>query len=198
MMTVHSEPPPQRYSRTPYGLAILAALGVVITAWVARDFFQPLVPGAPAPGFEVANLEGDVVSLKEHRGKVVLVNIWATWCPPCREEMPSMERLYADFAGTDFEILAVSVDAPTGEIGPDGRAGGNVADFVDEMGLTFPVLHDDTGMLQYTYQTTGLPESFLLDKNGVIYKRIAGGTSWDAVQHQESIRRLLDEDTPNR
>jgi cytochrome c biogenesis protein CcmG, thiol:disulfide interchange protein DsbE len=197
-VTDQTDPQPPQYSRTPYGLAILAALAVVITAWVARDFFQPLVPGTRAPNFEIANLDGEMVSLKDHRGKVVLVNIWATWCPPCREEMPSMERLYAAFQGTDFEILAVSVDAPTGEIGPDGREGGDVADFVEEMGLTFPILHDPTGMLQFTYQTTGLPESFLLDRKGVIYKRIAGGTSWDAVQHQESIRRLLGEDTPER
>lgn len=193
-----TEQPSRKYSRTPYGLAILAALGVVITAWVARDFFQPLVPGVRAPDFEIANLDGELVSLKDHRGKVVLVNIWATWCPPCREEMPSMERLYTAFDGEDFEILAVSVDAPVGEIGPDGREGGNVAEFAAEMELTFPILHDQTGMLQYTYQTTGLPESFLLDKDGVIYKRIAGGTAWDAVPHQESIRRLLAEGVPER
>jgi len=198
VVTDQTEQQPQRYSRTPYGIAILGALAIVITAWVARDFFQPLVPGTLAPDFEVANLAGEVVSLEEHRGKVVLVNIWATWCPPCREEMPSMERLYQDLQGTDFEILAVSVDAPTGTVGPDGRQGGDVVDFTEEMGLTFPILHDQTGMLQYTYQTTGLPESFLLDRNGVIYKRVAGGTSWDAKQHQESIRRLLEEETPNR
>ena len=195
-MTDQTEPRTQKYSRAPYGLAILGALAVVITAWVARDFFQPLVPGARAPAFEVANLDGELVSLEEHRGKVVLVNIWATWCPPCLEEMPSMERLYKEFEGTDFEILAISVDAPLGKVGPGGRIGGNVVDFTEEMGLTFPILHDQTGMLQYVYQTTGLPESFLLDRNGVIYKRVSGGTSWDADQHQESIRRLLDEDAP--
>jgi cytochrome c biogenesis protein CcmG, thiol:disulfide interchange protein DsbE len=197
-VTEQAEQQTHRYSRAPYGLAILGALAVVITAWVARDFFQPLVPGTRAPNFEVPNLNGELVSLKDQRGKVVLVNIWATWCPPCREEMPSMQRLYEAFEGTDFEILAVSVDAPAGEVGPDGREGGDVGEFAEEMGLTFPILHDRTGMLQFTYQTTGLPESFLLDRNGVIYKRIAGATSWDALQHRESIRRLLDEDTPQR
>ena len=186
-------PQPERYSRTPYGLAILAAFGVVVTAWVARDFFQPIVPGVQAPAFEVPDLAGQEVALEDHRGDVVLLNIWATWCAPCREEMPSMQRLYDEFEGTDFEILAVSVDAPVGQIGGDGRPGGDVEGFVEEMGLTFPILHDRTQQIQYTYQTTGLPESFLLDRDGVVIKRIAGGTAWDADQHKDLIRRLLDE-----
>jgi len=186
------EQQPKRPSRSPYAFAILGAFAVVLTAWVARDFYQPLIPGARAPGFEVANLQGEVVSLKEHRGKVVLVNIWATWCPPCREEMPSMQRLYEEFGGEDFEILAISVDAPVGQRGPDGRVGGNVVEFTESMGLTFPILHDESGQMQYVYQTTGLPESFLLDRDGVIQRRIAGGTIWDAEQHKQMIRRMLD------
>lgn len=189
---------PERYSRLPYGLAIIACFGVVLTAWVARDLFTPLVPGARAPAFEVSNLEGAPVALEDHRGEVVLVNIWATWCPPCRDEMPSMQRLYDELEGTDFEILAVSVDAPIGQVGVDGRVGGDVAEFAEEMGLTFPILHDRTQQLQYVYQTTGLPESFLLDRNGVIIKRIAGGTAWDADQHKQLIRRLLDESPAGR
>ena len=185
------EPQEKRHSRSPYAFAILGAFAVVLLAWVARDFYQPLIPGARAPVFEVPNLQGEPVSLEDHRGKIVLVNIWATWCPPCREEMPSMQRLYEEFQGEDFEILAVSVDAPTGQRGPDGRVGGDVVEFTESMGLTFPILHDESGKLQYTYQTTGLPESFLLDRNGVIQRRIAGGTIWDAEQHKQMIRRLI-------
>ena len=197
-MTQKAEHPPQKYSRAPYAIAILGALGVVITAWVARDFFQPVGPGTRAPEFEVANLAGEMVSLEDYRGKVVLVNIWATWCAPCRQEMPSMQRLYEELEGTDFEIVAISVDAPIGTMAPTGGLGGNVAEFVEEFGLTFPILHDKSGKLQFTYQTTGLPESFLLDRNGVIYKKLAGGAEWDAGQHKDVILRLLEETTPDR
>jgi len=185
-------------SRRPYAFAILGAFALVLTAWVARDFYQPLIPGTRAPGFEVPDLSGQPVSLKEHRGKVVLVNIWATWCPPCREEMPSMQRLYEEFQDEEFEILAISVDAPAGTIGPGGKRGGNVEEFTNSMGLTFPVLHDPSGQMQFVYQTTGLPESFLLDRDGVIQRRIAGGTMWDAEQHKQFIRRLLDEASSDR
>ncbi len=194
-MTENAQPP-GRPSRLPYVLAVIACSMVVLAAWVLRDYFSPLVPGVRAPGFEVASLDGSTVSLHDYRGKVVLVNIWATWCPPCVEEMPSMQRLYEDLAEEDFEILAVSVDAKVGERGYDGRLGGDVRRFAEDFGLSFPILHDPTGRIALTYQTTGLPESFLVGRDGVIYKRIAGGTTWDAAQHRDLIRRVLDDALP--
>ncbi|MDH5759571.1 MAG: TlpA family protein disulfide reductase [Gemmatimonadota bacterium] len=176
-----------------YFWTVVGAVGIVAVAWVGRARYQPVVTGASAPEFTVRNLEGEPVSLSDYREKVVLLNIWATWCAPCREEMPSMQRLYESLAGTDFEILAVSVDAPLGEISANGMAGGDLAAFAESFGLTFPILHDPSGEIQRTYQTTGVPETFLVGKDGLIYRKVAGGTLWDAEANQELVRRLLGE-----
>ncbi len=179
-------------SRLPYLIAVLGAGLLVVMAWVGRGRFQPVGPGAEAPGFTISNLEGFPVSLEDHRGDVVLVNIWATWCGPCIVEMPSMQRLYETLADEPFDILAVSVDATFGLRDGSGNVGGDVEAFVKEHELTFPILHDASGEIQRTYQTTGVPESFLVGKDGVIYKKIAGATEWDSPANLELIRRLLD------
>ena len=131
------------------------------------------------------------MSLEDFDGKVILLNIWATWCEPCLEEMPSMQRLYDELDDDDFEILAVSIDAPLGQSDDFGRAGGDLDVFAKELGLTFRILHDPSGEIQRTYQTTGVPETFLIGKDGVIYKKVAGGTRWDAPVNQDLVRRLL-------
>ena len=180
-----------RYSRLPYAFALLGVALVVLVAWVNRDRLQPVMPGTPAPEFAVADLDGDIVRLSDHRGHVVMVSIWATWCGPCRYEMPSMERLYNEFADEGLEILAVSIDAEAGTFDLFGRPGGDIQAFADSLGLTFPLLHDPSGGIQQVYQTTGVPETFLVGRDGIIYKKVAGGTEWDAPDHQELIRRLL-------
>lgn len=103
-----------------------------------------------------------------------------------------MERLYREMAGRDFEILAVSVDDAVGGEVPKPA----LEAFAGELGLTFPLLHsppDDDGNIQKLYQTTGVPESFLIGKDGVIYRRISGSTSWDSPEYREQILRLLEE-----
>jgi peroxiredoxin len=179
--------------KSPYLWAIVGAVAVVVAAWVGRERYQPIVAGTQAPDFTAVDMQGREASLSDYRGKVVLLNVWATWCPPCREEMPSMQRLYEAMQGEDFEILAVSIDAREGEQDPFGRDGGDLAAFVQEMGLTFTILHDPEGRIQGTFQTTGVPETFLIGRDGVIYKKVAGGTAWDAPENQELVRRLLGE-----
>ncbi len=163
----------------------------MLFAWVNRDRLRPVGPGRPAPNFSVVDLEGAQRSLGEFQGKVVLLNIWATWCPPCREEMPSMERLYQEIGDEEFEILAISVDAPFGQRDAFGREGGNLSAYADSVGLSFKILHDPSGKIQETFQTTGVPESFVIDRDGVIFKKIAGPTAWDAEENVQFIRRLL-------
>lgn len=180
------------FVRSPYLWAIIGALGIVTVAWVGRENYRPVITGAEAPDFTVDALDGGTVSLSDFEGeKVVLVNVWATWCGPCVIEMPSMQRLYASLEGEDFEILAVSVDARLGEFDIAGRAGGDLAAFADRLDLTFPILHDADGSIQQLYQTTGVPESFVVGKDGVIYKKVAGDTQWDSPQNEELVRRLL-------
>ena len=189
-MTV--EPTPKAgVSNRPYAYALLGVLLVVVLAWMNQDRIQPVTAGTVAPDFEVNDLKGGVARLSDLRGEVVLVNIWATWCLPCREEMPSMERLYRDVGEDGFEIMAVSIDADLGGFDVAGRPGGDIQLFAEEYGLTFPILHNPSGDIQQLYRTTGVPETFLIGRDGIIYKKVAGGTEWDAPQHKELIQRLL-------
>lgn len=179
--------------KSPYFWALAGAAAVVAVAWVGRESYRPITTGSAAPDFAVTDMDGNPARLSDYRGKVVLLNIWATWCPPCREEMPSMQRLYETVGDEDFVILAVSIDAARGEKDPFGREGGDLRAFAEEMGLTFTILHDPSGAIQQTYQTTGVPESFLLGRDGRIFKKVAGSTQWDAAANLELVRRLLAE-----
>ncbi len=189
-MTV--EPTPStRYSNRPYAYALVGVVVLIIFAWVNPNRIQPVTVGTVAPEFEVNNLDGGLARLSDHNGEVVLVNIWATWCLPCRIEMPSMERLYQEIGEDGFEIMAVSIDAELGRFDLAGRPGGDIQVFADSLGLTFPMLHDPSGGIERLFRTTGVPETFLIGRDGIIYKKVAGGTEWDAPQHKELIQRLL-------
>ena len=102
-----------------------------------------------------------------------------------------MQRMYEALSDEDFEILAVSVDAPFGESDAFGQPGGDLETFVDELELTFPILHNAAGEIRREYQTTGVPESFLIGPDGVIVKKVAGPTEWDSKENLELVRRLL-------
>jgi peroxiredoxin len=169
-------------------LGVVAALVLALVAathYLGDELFQIAV-GSKAPSFTAQTLDPRPAtrSLADYKGRVVLVNIWATWCPPCRQEMPSMEALYRDFAPRGFKIVAVSIDDP----GDTQK----VRDFVKEFGLTFDVLHDPSGAIKQTYQTTGVPENFLLGADGVIRKK-AYAQDWNSAANRALIARLLDE-----
>lgn len=179
------------YSRRPYAFALVALGLIVLAAWMNRGRLRPVGAGTVAPQFEVSDLRGNPARLSDYEGEVVMINIWATWCAPCRFEMPSMERLHQRFKDDGLRILAISVDAKLGEADQVGRPGGDLQAFADSLGLTFTILHDPSGEIQQLYQTTGVPETLLVGRDGVIYKKVAGPTEWDAPEHQELIRRLL-------
>ena len=141
-----------------------------------------LVKGMPAPEFRLPDLGGKMVNLADYKGKVVLLNIWATWCPPCVEEMPSMEKLYQELREEDFVILAASIDASGNEM---------VAPFMKTHKLNFPALTDTQGKLQKLYQTTGVPESFIIDKNGIIAEKIIGPRDWTTPDIITYFRNLI-------
>ena len=133
--------------------------------------------GVAAPNFILPDLKGEMINLADYRCKVVLLNIWATWCPPCVEEMPSMEMLYQAMKDEDFELLAVSID----EIGIEA-----IIPFMEKHKLNFTVLTDPKGTIKYKYQTTGVPESFIINKKGVIVNKVIGPMNWatpDAIRY---------------
>jgi cytochrome c biogenesis protein CcmG/thiol:disulfide interchange protein DsbE len=142
--------------------------------------------GAKAPDFHAVDLATlDSVSLRErYRGTVTLVNIWATWCVPCRVEMPAMEQVYRLLAPRGFKIAAVSIDEGSPE---------EVQAFGRELDLSFDLLQDRSTKVQQLYQTTGVPESFLLNREGVIVKRMIGAVEWNSPVNRALIERLLDE-----
>ncbi|UCF20977.1 MAG: TlpA family protein disulfide reductase [Gemmatimonadota bacterium] len=140
--------------------------------------------GDRAPDYSAPDLSGQEISLASQRGRVVLVNIWATWCGPCRVEMPPIQASYERYREHGFNVLAVSIDA-----GPGYRE--NVEEFVHEHGLEFPILLDPESRISGLLNTIGVPETFVLDKEGRIVKRLIGATDWDSPANQALIEELL-------
>jgi len=138
--------------------------------------------GVPAPNFTLPDRDGKMVSLADYKGKVVLLNIWATWCPPCVEEMPSMEKLHQELKDESFEILAVSVDVSGAKA---------VIPFMKKHKLSFPALTDTKGAIKSLYQTTGVPESFIIDKEGIIIEKVIGPRDWAASGAIRFFRNLI-------
>jgi peroxiredoxin len=157
----------------------VAALGLAAAAGLLA--LRSRTPGL-APDFAVPDLAGQAVRLSGLRGRVVLLNLWTTWCPPCREEMPSMERLYQRFKDRGFVLLAASQDEGGAAV---------VEPFVRQLGLTFPVLIDPEHQIGDRYQVWGYPESFLIDREGRVVERIVGPRDWSAPEHVAAVERLL-------
>ena len=131
--------------RLAWGALALSLAALLVLAWTQGGRFAPVAVGSRVPAYTAQTLDGRAVSLQSLRGKVVVLNIWATWCRPCRAEMPALERLHAQLGDKGLEIVAVSVDTPLGTFGPSGNAGGDVKGYVTDMGLTFTILHDTMG-----------------------------------------------------
>ncbi|MGD9241644.1 MAG: TlpA disulfide reductase family protein [Desulfobacterales bacterium] len=166
---------------------IVILIGILILLQTKDTFYNPsdgpqLAKGLPAPNFSLPDLGGQMVSLADYRGKVVLINIWATWCPPCVQEMPSMEKLYQELRGDGFEILAVSID----ESGAQG-----VRPFMKKHKLSFPVLTDPEGTIKSLYKTTGVPESFIIDTDGVLVEKVIGPRDWAIPDAIRFFRNLI-------
>jgi DsbE subfamily thiol:disulfide oxidoreductase len=135
-----------------------------------------------APEFSLPTPEGKKLSLKDFRGKLVFLNFWASWCVPCREEMPAMERLYQEFKGKGLEIVAVNVK--------DSRK--DALAFVKELKLTYPVLLDPEGQVGLLYGAWGLPATYLIDEKGTVLARLWGPAEWYGPEARKLIATILE------
>ncbi|HWJ21672.1 MAG TPA: TlpA disulfide reductase family protein [Gemmatimonadaceae bacterium] len=167
-------------------VALLAAGLFAATHFLGEEIF-PVSVGSPAPDFHAATIPEHgtpvVMHVADYRGKVVLLNVWATWCAPCRVEMPSIQALHETYGPKGLEVVAVSIDDPGQE-----RA---IREFAKELNLTFQILHDPSGDIQKAYQTTGVPETFVLGPDGVIRKKVIGAADWNSPANRALIEQLL-------
>lgn len=129
--------------------------------------------GFLAPDFELKTPDGETIRLSDLRGQAVLVNLWATWCPPCRAEMPAIEKIYNEYKEAGLVVLAVNMTYQDDPF--------EVVPFVDDHGLTFPILLDETGDVGSAYQLRSLPSSFFIDRDGLINEVIVGGPMAEAL-----------------
>ena len=162
-----------------FGAAALAAVALAASAETELRPWQ----GREAPALVRSDLDGKSVSLEQYRGRVVLVNFWATWCDPCREEMPSIERLRAKMAGRPFEVLTVNY----------GEAPERVAEFLKRQRLSLPVLLDTDKKAADEWQAGGLPMTFLVDATGNIRYSAFGECDWSAGEPLRVVEALVAE-----
>lgn len=180
---VHSTPSggPSRLVILIAGAAILALVFGIV--WMQSSKYEPLVVGKQAPDFSLTDLNDKPVRLSDYRGKVVFLNFWATWCAPCREEMPSMEILNKNFQKDGLVILAVSIDRVT--------TTKDIPPFVKSMNLTFPVLIDSWGQTDKPYKRMGVPETFIIDREGIIREIVIGPRDWARLDSLQILTKLL-------
>jgi cytochrome c biogenesis protein CcmG, thiol:disulfide interchange protein DsbE len=169
-------------------IGVTGAIAYGATRYLRKELF-PVELGTKAPDFKAYTLDSvpKQKSLADYRGKVLMINVWATWCLPCRVEMPSIEALNKEYAPKGLKIVAVSIDDP----GTDST----IRAFVKQFGLTFEVLHDPQGKISEAYDVTGYPETFILGKDGVIRRKLMSATNWNAPEARALVDRLLAERT---
>jgi peroxiredoxin len=169
-----------------YTLILIAGL-----AWIgisadpkgvaSRDIAAPQ-PGFPAPDFTLKTPDGEAYTLSELRGRAVLVNLWATWCPPCRAEMPAIQSLYEEYRAQGFVVLAVNATNQDNPL--------EIAPFIRQYGLTFPILLDETGEVSKAYALRSLPSSYFIGRDGRIDEVVIGGPMSPALLRTR-IERIL-------
>lgn len=173
-----------RTSRPAYAWNLLIA-GLLLSgaAWIwlskvppdslANGALQAPYKGFQAPDFSLHTLDNRTIQLSELRGQPVLVNVWATWCPPCRAEMPALERVYQAYQASGVVILGVNAT------NQDSLAA--VQEYIRQGGYTFPILFDQEGVVSNSYQVSSLPTSFFIDSQGIIQEVVVGGPMSEAL-----------------
>ena len=170
---------------------VVAVLAIALSAgsYFMKDELFPVNVGSTAPDFraKVAG-ENEYRSLADYKGKALLVNIWATYCEPCKVEMPSLEKLYQHYADSGLKIVAIEIDPAVTE--------DSVRTYAKNLGLTFDILHDPTHTIEAAYQATGYPETFVIGPEGTIRKKWIGPDDWSSIGNRALIAQLLGLETP--
>ncbi len=141
-----------------------------------------ITSGDRAPEFQVQASDGTLVNLSDFRGKVVLVHFWATWCPPCVEEMPTLDKLYRTFANTDLKILAVSVDESGAQ---------SVVPFMQKNNLSVPVFYNPDRSIANLYGTFKFPETYIVNRQGVVQYKVIGSRDWSDAETTKVLQELV-------
>ncbi len=172
------------------GIVVILAGGALTATHFLKDELTSVSIGSDAPPFSAVTLEATpkARTLADYHGDVVLLNIWATWCKPCRTEMPSIQAVHTQLAGKGLKVVAVSID--------DAGKQQTIRDFAKEFGLTFEILHDSTGLIQGIYRTTGVPETFVIARDGSIRKKWIGPEDWNSAGNKLLLEQLLAEPRP--
>lgn len=169
----------RRRASVPYAAAVLALL---IAAGGCSNSSPGVAVDDKAPDFVLPRLDGTVQKLSNYRGSVVLVNFWATWCPPCIEEMPVLNRISTDYASRGLVVLGLAGDDDVGRIN----------DFVAKEPLKFEVLHDPGGAIGTDYGITGYPETFVIDRDGTVVSKMIGPLPADGHSPSAELAALLE------
>ena len=180
-------------SRQQWGIVaavvLLLGVGLYATSRLMKDDLFPVNVGSQAPDFRAKVLnEKQYKTLADYKGQVVVLNIWATWCEPCRKEIPSLEGLQKVYGDKGLKLVAVSIDDYVSE--------DSIRNFAKGYGVTFEVLHDSSGTIEQAYQTTGYPETFIIGKEGTIRKKWIGPDDWTSQGNRALIAQLLGLETP--
>jgi cytochrome c biogenesis protein CcmG, thiol:disulfide interchange protein DsbE len=166
------------------GIVVLLAAGLITGVRLFSDQLFPVTVGSRAPDFSAKDVHTQQMkSLADYKGQVVLLNIWATWCPPCLAEMPSIEELYKDYRPLGLKVVAVSID--------DYVTEDSIRAFAKGLGLTFEILHDPTHAIERAYQTTGYPETFVVARDGTIRKKWISAADWNSAGNRALFTELL-------
>jgi peroxiredoxin len=167
---------------------IVAALGLLLggKAADAREHLLEAmglakVPAKAAPDFNLPNIDGQQVSLQQYRGKVVFLNFWATWCIPCREEMPALERLHQTYHTRDLAIISIDLK----------ESADQVKTFFQKHSLSFPALLDQNGSVFRDYLVAGMPTTYLINRDGTLLARGVGGRDWARAEALQLIQELI-------
>jgi cytochrome c-type biogenesis protein len=165
----------------------ICLVALTAAACAAGGDFRPLVAGDPAPHYSAVSLAGDSVSIASLEGDVVLVNVWATWCIPCRKEMPALERLQSDRWTDGMRVVGVNIDA---------HGDGPVRAFAEDFDISFTILLDPPATITRTFRTTGVPESILIGRDGRIAKRWIGAFDPFSTEASQAIDAALAANRP--